>query len=131
MFDNDSASESGSVLIEALAALVVLSTAVILSLNGFADATARLKEVEERLAALSEAHNLLVENIGRATLVAGENRGFSEAGFAWTVKVSEETSGKASFLARPYRISVSVEKELGKAPAVVLETIVTAHPGAK
>jgi type II secretory pathway component PulJ len=114
-------SEAGSVLIEALAALIIVSTAIIMALHGFAEATARLKRTEEQLAALTLARNLIAETTGSSVYVPAERDGVSETGLYWSVKVHRDHVGGSQFLAKPYALMVAVRRG-DHSPLLAIET---------
>ena len=114
--------EEGSVLIEALAALAIISTAVEMGLSGFADAVERLKWTDEKLEALSLARNLMTETLGSANSVASQKRGTSDSGFSWSIKSYQQPRPERGYLVKPYKVVVTVAKHEG-APLVVLETM--------
>jgi hypothetical protein len=111
----------GSVLLEALAALAIISGAVVMGLNGFVEASARLKRSEDRLTALALARNLITETIGSATSVPSESEGVTNSGLAWSIKVYQEFAREQTYLVKPYRLVVTVARREA-APLVVLET---------
>jgi type II secretory pathway pseudopilin PulG len=112
--------EGGSVLIETLAALAIISTAVVMGLHGFAEAAARLKRAEEQMTALTLAQNLIAETLGTATTVPADRHGISDTGFHWSIKVHRELVHARHFLARPYGLTVTVARAGG--PPLVVET---------
>lgn len=113
--------EEGSVLIEALAALAIISTAVVMGLSGFADAVERLKWTNEKLEALNLARNLMTETLGSAVSIPSQKRGASETGFSWSIRSCQEPTSKQGYLAKPYKVVVTVAKHEGP-PLIVLET---------
>jgi Tfp pilus assembly protein PilV len=80
MSTSDETSQSGSVLIEALAALAIMSTAVVMGLGGFAETLARLRQADDRLLALTLARNLLTETMGSASSMPADSEGTSDEG---------------------------------------------------
>jgi type II secretory pathway pseudopilin PulG len=117
----DKTSQSGSVLIEALAALAIMSTAVVMGLGGFAETIARLRQADDRLLALTLARNLVTETIGLASSMPSGSEGTSEEGFRWSIEIREKPSRHQAFLLKPYKILVKVSQADGS-PLIVLET---------
>jgi hypothetical protein len=115
------AARNGSVLIEALAALAIISLTVVASLNGFAESIHRLQQAEERLSALGEARSLVARTSGAEALSTGTIRGETPSGRTWTVVVEE--ASPASGGVRLFRISTAVESKRQKAPLIMLRTL--------
>jgi type II secretory pathway pseudopilin PulG len=114
------ATETGSVLIEALAALAIISTTVVVGLHGFAQSTGRLKRTEEQMTALTVAENLIAETMGTAKFVPANRHGVSESGLQWSIKIHRELVRGHHFLARPYGLTVTVAGAGG--PSLIVET---------
>ncbi|HEY7765519.1 MAG TPA: hypothetical protein VIB38_11065 [Aestuariivirgaceae bacterium] len=114
--------QSGSVLIEALAALAVLSIAAVIGLGGFAEALARLRQADDRLLAVTFARNLITETIGQASSIQSSSQGTSEEGLRWSIEIREKPGRHQAFLVKPYKIVVKVSQKDGSS-LIVLETI--------
>ena len=112
----------GSVLIEALAALAIISLTVVASLNSFAESIHRLQQAEERLSALGEARSLVARTSGAEALSTGTIRGETPSGRKWTIVVEEEAT-TASGGVRLFRISTAVTSKYQKAPLIMLRTL--------
>jgi type II secretory pathway pseudopilin PulG len=112
--------ETGSVLIEALAALAIISTAAVMGLHGFAEATARVKRTEDQMTALTMAENLIAETLGTAATIPAERHGVSDLGLQWSIKVQREQVRAHHFLARPYELTITVGE--ANDPFLTIET---------
>ena len=112
--------ETGSVLIEALAALAIISSAVVLGLSGFADATARLRRTDDRLEALSLARNLMTETLGSTVSVPSERHGISDSGFSWSIRTYQESYPEHRYVAKLYTVIITVAKR--EMVVVILES---------
>jgi hypothetical protein len=117
----DPAAQSGSVLIEALAALAIISTAFVMGIGGFAEAITRLRQADQRMAALILARNLVAETMGTASSMPLNRAGTSEEGFRWSIEIREKPDRHKTFLVKPYRIVVKVSEDDGSS-LIVLET---------
>jgi hypothetical protein len=112
--------ETGSFLIEALAALAIISSAVVLGLSGFADATARLRRTDDRLEALSLARNLMTETLGSTVSVPSERHGISDSGFSWSIRTYQESDPEHRYVAKLYTVIITVAKR--EMVVVILES---------
>jgi hypothetical protein len=124
-------SEAGTVLVEALVALAITSSAVMMSLNGFVQGAGRLKLAEQRLLALAEARSIIAELTGSYFLNPSTGRGVTPAGFPWTMTISEEAISATPFLAKPFRISLKVTMQHGSALPIIVETYVIGRASAE
>jgi type II secretory pathway pseudopilin PulG len=122
-------SEEGSVLIEALAALAIIFTVIIMALNGLSEAVRALERAEMQMSALAEARSRLAEVSGADFLSSSVKEGVSETGLAWKVIINEDGSSADPRTARPFRVSVEVEaiEATAGGSSVALDTIIIAR----
>jgi type II secretory pathway pseudopilin PulG len=120
-------SEEGSVLIEALAALAIISMVIIMALNGLSESVRGLERAELQLSALAEARSRIAELSGADFLSSSVKEGVSATGLGWRIIVREDGSSANRQTARPFRVSIEVEAKTGAGASVALNTIVIAR----
>jgi hypothetical protein len=122
-------SEDGSVLIEALAALAIISTVIIMALSGLSEAVRGLERAELQLSVLAEARSRLAEVSAADFLSSSVEEGVSATGLGWRITVKEDSSYvKQQQTARPFWVSIEVETRAAGASSVALDTVVIARP---
>jgi type II secretory pathway pseudopilin PulG len=115
--------EDGSILIESIVALAILSLTLTASLSSFADGIRRLQQAEKRVLVLAEARNLIAQASGADFLAGGVAEGEDGLGLRWRLTV-EEKQGGAAGRARLFFISAAVRSEDGSETLVMLRTLV-------
>jgi type II secretory pathway pseudopilin PulG len=120
-------SEEGSVLIEALAALAIISTVIIMALNGLSEAVRGLERAELQLSALAEARSRIAELSGADFLSTSVKEGVSATGLGWRIIIREDGLSANPQTARPFRVSIEVDAKVGGGSSVALDTIVIAR----
>ena len=116
-------SEAGSILIEAVIAFGLLSAILVMSLGGFSNGVARMRQVEERLTLLTSARAVLAEISSAEIFTAGQISGTTVEGFIWVADVSEMGSPGPGTALRPCHVVLHISRGLGTS-SLRLETYI-------
>jgi hypothetical protein len=122
-------SEAGSVLVEALFAFAVLSAVLVMSLGGFSQGAARMRQVEERLVMLASARALIAELSTKEVLTPGRMFGTTDEGFTWTADILEVERAAPRSVLRPFRVVLQIARSNGTNAPLWFETYLIGQAG--
>jgi hypothetical protein len=120
--------ESGTILLEALVALAITASVMIMWGSSIGPSAKRLRLAEERMLAMAGARSLIAELSGAHFVTPSDQTGFTADGFAWTAKFAPAEFPAPSFVVKLFRVSLQISGKDDKTPPITIETYVISRP---
>jgi hypothetical protein len=115
--------ESGTILLEALVALAITASVMVVCVSSIATSAKRLRLAEERILAMAEARSIVAELSSAHQHTPAKQTG-SAAGFTWTAELVPVEVPAPSFAVKLFRLSLQISGPDGKSPPIGVETYV-------